>query len=63
MEGGKEGEREGERECRKIRLNCLAAYQGVGTPICTVVTAKTGVKKFGTSFLLLDRLTTLQKGS
>ena len=37
--------------------------QGVVTPICAVVTAKTGVEIFWPSFMLLDRLTTLQKGS
>ena len=33
------------------------------TPICTVLTAKTTVKRFWLSLLLLDRLTALQNGS
>ena len=38
------------------RIFCIIE-QGVGTSICTVVTAKIGVKKV---FLLIDCLTTLQ---
>jgi len=33
------------------------------TPICTVLTAKTTVKRFWLTLLLLDRLTALQNGS
>ena len=47
-------------------LQCAGAWQGTRgghSLLCAVVTAKTGVKIFWPSFLLLDRLTTLQKGS
>ena len=44
-----------------IQLSNL--QQGVITPIRTVLTAKTGVKKFWLSLLLFDHLTALQNGS
>ena len=38
-------------------------YQGVVTPICTILTARTGSRNFGHHFLLLDCLTALHNGS
>ena len=51
-------------ESHKLGLSGRARVgQGVVTPISTVFTAKTGLKKFSLSLLLLDCLTTLQNGS
>ena len=44
------------------RSSYTIQFQGVVTPIGTVVTAATGVKKFWLSFLLLDHLTAPQMG-